>query len=33
VSKPYLKYKYQSVLKGPKIQEKKAFLKAINGAN
>jgi hypothetical protein len=30
--KPYLKYKYQSVLKEPKRLEKKAFLRAINGS-
>jgi hypothetical protein len=29
-SKPSLKYKYQSVLAGLKMQEKKAFLEAIN---
>jgi hypothetical protein len=29
-SKPYLKYEYQTVSKGPKIVEKEAFLKAIN---
>ena len=28
--KPYLKYKYQAVLKGPKEEEREAFLKAIN---
>jgi hypothetical protein len=28
--KPYLKYQYQPPLKGPKITEKEAFLKAIN---
>ena len=28
--KLYLKYKYQAVLKGPKKDEKEAFLKAIN---
>jgi hypothetical protein len=33
VSKPYPEYKYQSVLKGPKIREKGAFLKAINRSN
>jgi hypothetical protein len=31
-SKPYSKYEYQAVLKGPKTTEKSAFLKAINGS-
>jgi hypothetical protein len=29
-SKPYSKYQYQLNLKGPKTEEKEAFLKAIN---
>jgi hypothetical protein len=33
ILKPYLKYKYQSVLKGPKPIVKEVFLKAINGFN
>jgi hypothetical protein len=33
VSKPYPKYKYQSVSKGLKPIKKEAFLKAINGSN
>jgi hypothetical protein len=33
MSKPYPKYKYQSVSKGPKPAEKKIFLKAINRFN
>jgi hypothetical protein len=33
VSKPYPKYKYQSVSKGPKSAKKEAFLEAINGSN
>jgi hypothetical protein len=33
VLKPYLKYKYQSVSKGPKPVKKEAFLEAINGSN
>jgi hypothetical protein len=31
-SKPYSKYVYQPVSKGPKLAEKEAFLKAINGS-
>jgi hypothetical protein len=30
ISKPYLKYEYQAVSKGPKRAEKQAFLKTIN---
>jgi hypothetical protein len=30
---PYLKYVYQPVLKGLKLAEKEAFLKAINGVS
>jgi hypothetical protein len=33
MSKPYPKYKYQSVSKGPKPAEKEVFLKAINRFN
>jgi hypothetical protein len=32
-SKPYSKYKYQAVLKGPKTAEKEPFLKAISRSN
>jgi Transposase IS4 len=32
-SKPYPKYVYQPVSKGPKLTEKEAFLKAINGVS
>ena len=31
--KPYLKYKYQAVLTGPKREKGYAFLKAVNGLN
>jgi hypothetical protein len=31
-SKPYSKYEYQAISKGPKTTEKRAFLKAINGS-
>jgi hypothetical protein len=31
--KPYPKYEYQAVSKGPKTTEKEAFLKAINGVS
>jgi hypothetical protein len=30
--KPYLKYVYQPISKGPKLAEKEAFSKAINGS-
>jgi hypothetical protein len=33
MSKPYPKYKYQSVSIGPKIAEKQAFFSAINRSN